>query len=472
MSTTKKIAHNTIIQLIGKIISTFLGLIAIGMMTRYLGQEQFGWYTTAIYFLQFVGILIDFGMIPVTAQMLSEGRFEKTTLFQNIFTFRLVTACLCLATVPFVILLFPYTTEIRHAVSIITISFIAIALNQVATGLLQYKLNMHIQAIAEVMSRIVLVVGLWAVIKGSYGFLPLMWVITVASIAHTAYLLYGVNKIQPLRFSYDRLIWKAIMVKMWPIAISIIFNVMYLKGDAIILSLVRSASEVGLYGAAYRVIDLVSQTAMLLMGLLLPLLGFAYAQSDHSLFSKRYQQSFDGMMMMAIPMVAGLYMLATPIMTLVAGAEFSAAGVPLQILSLAIFGLYLGSIFGHVAVAIDQQKKTMWIYILGAGITLIGYLYFIPRFGMLGAAWMSVFSELLVGVLLFIVVHRILGERLSYKTFFKVCMATALMCVALWFFAHLHTLMRIGMAIAIYAVVLYALGGIKKQTLVEIFSRS
>ncbi|MBU1895837.1 oligosaccharide flippase family protein, partial [Patescibacteria group bacterium] len=81
MSVTKKIAHNTMVQIVGKIFSTVLGLVALGMMTRYLGAEQFGWYITTIAFLQFVGILIDFGLIPVTAQMMSEPKFDKIKLF-------------------------------------------------------------------------------------------------------------------------------------------------------------------------------------------------------------------------------------------------------------------------------------------------------------------------------------------------------------------------------------------------------
>src|SRR3990167_5484988 len=113
MSLTKKIAHNTIAQIIGKIISTLLGLIAIGMMTRYLGTEQFGWYVTAISFLQFIGILIDFGLIPVTAQMLSEPGVDKTQLLKNLLGFRLVSAILFLGLAPFVAFLFPYPAEVK-----------------------------------------------------------------------------------------------------------------------------------------------------------------------------------------------------------------------------------------------------------------------------------------------------------------------------------------------------------------------
>ena len=94
MTTTRKIAHNTIIQIVGKVFSTALGLLALGMMTRYLGTEQFGWYITTISFLGFIGILIDFGLIPVTAQMMSEPQHDKKALFKNLISFRFFTALL------------------------------------------------------------------------------------------------------------------------------------------------------------------------------------------------------------------------------------------------------------------------------------------------------------------------------------------------------------------------------------------
>ena len=59
MSYTRKIAHNTIIQMIGKGVSTVIGVVVIGMLTRYLGEGGFGQYTTIMAFLQLFGVLVD-----------------------------------------------------------------------------------------------------------------------------------------------------------------------------------------------------------------------------------------------------------------------------------------------------------------------------------------------------------------------------------------------------------------------------
>lgn len=469
MSLTHKIAQNTAVQLVGKIVSTFLGLVALGMMTRYLGTEQFGWYVTAISFLQFVGILIDFGLIPVTAQMLGEGKHDEKKLVQNLLGFRFVTAIIFLGIAPLVALFFPYTRDIKIAISFTSVSFLAVAMNQVLVGYYQKQLKMHVQAIGEVIGRIALVVGLFLVIKFGAGFLPVMGIVTMGSVVYTIVLWFYLAQENKAGFAFEFPIWKEIMKKSWPIAISIIFNVVYLKGDTILLSIFRTQTEVGLYGAAYRVIDILAQTAMMLMGVMLPLLAARWITNKKE-FEHRYQQSFDAMMFLAVPMLVGLLILAKPIMILVAGVEFATAAPILQILSTAVFGVYLGAIFGHTAVAIDKQKQTMWIYITDAIITLVGYLIFIPRYGMMGGAWMTVFSELYAGILLWFVIHRFVQTHISFKQLEKIVLASLAMGGVLLLLSNLHVILLVIIGAATYGYVLYLLKGISKETLADIIS--
>lgn len=467
MSTTRKIAHNTGAQLIGKIASTALGLVAIGMMTRYLGQEQFGWYVTTIAFLQFIAILIDFGLIPVTAQMMGEKKIEETKLLQNLLGYRFVTAVVFLGIAPFIALFFPYPAEVKIAIGFTTINMLAVAMNQIFMGYYQAKLKMHVQAIGEVVGRIVLVGGLGLMIWMKQGFIPVMIVLTLASVAYTAAMWFSAMKESKPTFAFDMTIWKTITKKMWPIAISIIFNVMYLKGDTIILSLYHDQVTVGLYGAAYRVIDILAQMAMMIMGLMLPLLAFEWTRNKEK-FKHFYQQSFDIMMLLALPLVVGGVVLATPIMTLVAGSEFAGSGPILAVLLIGIFGLYIGAIFGHLAVAIDKQKQTMWIYMSNAAITVAGYFYFIPTYGMWGAAGMTLFSEFYAGILLFFTIRHYIQLHLDLTTFAKIAFSAIVMGAFLLIFAHWHVLLLIPIGALVYAVFLFGLGAVSKETVREI----
>ncbi len=470
MTSTRAIAHNTIYQIIGKIISTLLGLVAIGMLTRYLGQEKFGWYITVITFLQFVGILIDFGLIPVTSQMLSEPEHDKQRLFKNLLGFRFVSAIIFLGIAPLIALFFPYPAEVKIAISFSTLSFLAISLNQIFTGFYQQRLKMHIQALSEIVGRIVLVVGLWLLIIQKANFLPIMGIIAFSSIAYCLTMWIFANRYSPARLAFDWIVWKRIIKKMWPIAISIIFNVIYLKGDTILLSIFRPQAEVGIYGAAYRVIDILAQIAMMIMGVMLPLLSYNWARGLKDKFKKYYQQSFDALMLFAVPITVGLIVLAEKIMVLVAGKEFIESGLALQILAIAIFGVFWGAVFGHTAVAINRQKQIMWIFISDAVITLIGYLIFIPKFGMYGAAWMTVFSELYAGILLWLSMRCYTQEKLQMKTFGKIVFASIIMGIILIAVIKLNVILLALIGLLTYGLMLMAVKGISKETIKEIIS--
>ncbi len=470
MSTTRQIAHNTIVQMVGKAVTTILGLMAIAMMTRYLGAEQFGWYITAISFLQFTGILIDFGLIPVTAQMLGEGRFERTKLFQNLLGLRFVTAFVCLLVAPLIALLFPYPPEVKIAIALSALSFFAISINQILTGFFQTELKMHLASLGELIGRLILVGGLFALIRFGASFQPIMILITLSTVAYTVVQLIFARKYIRLGLGFDLKIWKAIITKMWPITISIVFNVIYLKGDILLLSVYRSQEEVGLYGAAYRVIDIVTQIAMLTMGILLPLLAGAFARKATKEFKEHYERSIILMLLLGLPMATGTFILAGPIMGLVAGNEFILAARPLQILSLAVFGLFVGAIYGHTAVALNKQKQTMIIYISAAVVTLIGYLWIIPKTGMIGAAWMSVFSELYVGILLFCMIHRLVRTSLPYTHILKIAISTLCMGIVIYFLRDLPVIATILIGSSVYGGALLLTKAISKETIREIVS--
>jgi len=468
MSTTRKIAHNTGVQLIGKIISTLLGLFAVGIMTRYLSQEEFGWYTTAIGFLQFSSILIDFGLIPVTAQMLSEAKGQEERLFKNILTFRFWSALFFFLLIPGVAFFFPYPHEVKIAIALLSLSFFGISMNQVLTGFFQTTLKMHLHAIGEVLGRIILVTGVFFFSRHSGAFYPMMAMVSVSNIGFTLFMILKAKNYTKIGFAYDWNIWKRIFTKMWPIAISILFNVMYLKGDILILAAYKTQTEVALYGAPYKVLDIITQTAMMLMGVMLPLLSYAWSQNMKEEFKYRFSQSFDGMMLFALPMTAGLILLAQKIMLLIAGDKYIDSTYLLQILSLAVFGVYLGAIFGHASVAINRQKQTIWIYVTNAILTVTGYFIFIPKYGAIGAAWMSVFSELYAGVLLAVVILYYTKVKISITPFLKILFSTLIMSGVLFLLPDWNIFFLIPVGMMVYGSSILVTKAVSVKTLKEI----
>ncbi len=468
MSLTQQIAKNTTIQLVGKTISTILGLAAVAILTRSLGVEKFGWYITVTSFLQFFGLLSDFGFSVITANMLTEPQFDKSKLFNTLFTWRFITAGLTQIAALITILFFPYPTPIKIAAFIIFISFFTVSLNQIYLGYYQTQLKIIIQTTGEIIGRVVLVAGLALIALNKADFLPMIIIITLASVSYTFYLWLKGPKI---RFTADKEISKIMFKKMWPLAVTIMFNAIYLQGDRLLLPIFTSQTNVGLYGAAYRVLDMVTLNAFLIIGIMLPLVTYAWSRNLVDEFKKHYQMSFDLMMLVVLPMIAGIIALANPIMKLIAGKEFASAGGILQILSIAIFGICFGMTFGNLATAINHQRQAMWVTISDAIISLVLYLIFIPRYGIWGAAGVTIFSEFYAGIGLLIVCSYYANYWPKLQTFLKIFFATILMALTVNWLQPLNIVLSVLIGATIYTCLILIFRTISRQTINEIFNR-
>jgi O-antigen/teichoic acid export membrane protein len=465
MTLKKQIAHNTIIQLGGKIISTLLGLLAVLIMIRGLGAEKFGWYTTAMGFLQFVGIFSDFGFTVISATMLSEPRFDKEKLLNNLFSWRLITAAIFQGLAPLLFLFFPYPLEIKLAVAITAISFFAVSASQVFAGYYQMKLKTHIITTGELIGRTILLISAFLLTKNSAGFLYFMIAISGASVVNALYLFLRAPK---LKLEFDKEISQAIFTKIWPTALCIIFNSFYLQGDRVILPLFSEQTQVGFYGAAYRVLDIIIQIAALTMGIISPLLAYFWSRRQPLEFSKYLQIAFDLMALILVPLMIGAIALAEPIMRFVGGEEFAGAGKILIWLSWTILGICFGMVFGYTALAIDKQKQAIWIYASDAILSIIGYSIFIPRFGIYGAAGVTIFSELFAGLMLMLLVSHFTSFYPHLKALFKIIMAGLIMYIAITFIPLPHVLWSITLGGIVYCLLTLIFKIISRETIREI----
>lgn len=475
MSLTKKIAYNTFIQVAGKIIATGLGLFALALMTRYLGPTGFGQYTTIVTFVSFFAIIADLGLTLVTVQMISTSKEDSNKVVSNLLSLRLISILLFLGLAPLISLFFPYEYNVKIGIIIAAISFIFPALNQILVGLFQKNLKMEAVSLSEVVSRIILVIGVyWAITKND-GLNGILWA-TVASAAVSFLILYLFSKrLVKIQLQIDLNIWKQIIKKTWPLAITIVFNLLYLKADILILSLFKNPEAVGLYGAAYKIIDVLTTIPFIFAGIILPILSVDWANKNPEHFNKILQKAFDVMVICAIPLVVGTQFLAEPIMRFVTGSDFSASSSILKILIIAIAAIFIGCLFAHAVIALDKQKQVIGAYIFTGLSSLLAYFFFIYHYSYLGAAAVTVYSEVIIALFSIYYVWKYSRFLPKLKIFFKALLSALIMGILLYFcppswMASIMGLVGVGSgAVIIYLFLIFIFGGLSKNDLSWIF---
>lgn len=474
MSETRAIAWNTGSQAVGKVISTLLGVAGIAIMTRHLGQVGFGYYSTANAFFQIFAIMLDLGINVMLVQMLGEHKgdekYENRAVSATM-TFRIATGILILGIAPFIGLLFPYAWEVKIAIFALWASFFSASLNQVVIGVQQRHLKMHIVAISEVLGRAILLIGLVIAIILNLGLIPIVLFVSVGSMCNLLINWWVATRYASFKWNWDVAFWKDLLMRSWPIGVSIFFNLAYFKADTLILSLVRPAAEVGVYSAAYRVLEILVTFPFMLAGVMLPLLAHAWAKKNSDRFAHLLRQSYNVMLLIAIPMAVGTIIMAVPAMIFISGQDFAASGQILKILALATAVIYFGTISSHVVVAINKQMKMLPIYIIVAVLTVLGYVTLIPSYGMIAAAWLTVASETAVAIASTIIALKASPRGFSWSVTFKSLFASLVMALAILPVRDLWLPIPIATGVFVYMVLIVITGAISKATIKEIFSQ-
>lgn len=469
MSLKRKIAGNTVVQVGGKFLGTVLGLFTVGVMTRSLGTGGYGAFTTVTSFLQFFGILVDFGLTLTMAKMIAEAPGDEDRVASNIFTLRLATAAVFFGAAPIIGMLLPYSAEVKTGIAIATLSFFFMTLSQVLVGVFQRHLAAHLAAIAEVSGRALLFAGTLAAAYAGAGLWAFVAALAAANALQFLFSLGFARRFVRIRLSADRALWRRIVAVSWPIGLSIAFNLIYLKGDIIVLSISRSQSEVGLYGAAYKVLDVITVVPMIFMGLVLPVLAADWSGGRQADFKRKLWRAFDFLTLIAVPLAVGTAAVGADLMRLVAGDAFAASGELLTILMLAGSAVFLSALFGHAVVAIGLQRKMIAAYAFDAIASLLLYLVFIPRIGAVGAAWVTVFSEAFIMAACGAAVCLKIKALPQLRAFAAAAAGSALMYAVLRLTAGVQVLPRILAGIAVYAAAILATGVVTKEELRSFF---
>ncbi len=514
MSFTRAVAANTIVQLIGKAITTGLALALIAALTRYLGVSTFGAYTTVFAYVAFLGVLADFGffwiMVREIAQIdTSDGLLQKTSevrepetsevqaaesapiskgqqqyerVVNNVLTLRTFLGIAVFALGAAIAWLIPqYGTEVRVGILLISAAWLATALNSTFVGVFQNKLRMDKAVITDIVGRAAtLAVTLWLISQGATltaifaGYILGTWLNFLLSMV----LGWQYVRVRP---AFEFSVWRRIFIEAFPMGVVLILHVIYFRIDSVLLSLMKGFTDVGIYGAPYKIFEVLLTIPVMFLGNVFPMLSRLLTDGSPRV-PIMVQRSFDALLTIALPLVVGGVLLAEPIIGLVAGPEFVEAAtlapvfgiaatpvLVLQILMVAVGLAFLSNLFNYVMIGLGRQRELVGPYTLFVVVNLALNLLIIPRWSYLGTAASTVLTELVVVGYLGSLALGATKVRLAVNLTWRIALATAVMAGALWLVdANLWWELTLG--IGVYSTAAWAFGVITPEFVRELLA--
>ena len=453
VTTARKLTSNTIIQLGGKLVSVVLGLAVVALMTRALGAEGFGQYTTIVAFLQLAGILVDLGLTVTTGKTIAQGVYTEHKLLSNVFSFRTLTALVAFSLAPVAALAFPYPGIIKIGIALVSVSFFATSIAQTFGAVFQKYLKTGWFVAAELVGRILLLIlTAWPAASGA-PLTTFLWAVVAGSVVNGLLVLIFARRLTVFGWEVDFSVWKSIWQETWPVALTIALNLVYFKTDTIILSLYQSAADVGIYGASYKVLEILLAIPTIIGGLLLPLVTALVVQKAFVEIKKYYQASLDIMLAAGLGLVAACLVVGKETMVFLAGSEFTIAGEVLKIVAIATGLIFFGNLIGYFILAFGKQRQMIKYYAVAAVASLIGYFIFIPQYSYWAAAWVTVAIE---GFMMLAALWILRAQVLpSLRRWPNIIVAAAGLGIFLWLVPTWPFLLKVFSGVIIYPALLY-----------------
>lgn len=433
MAIARKIAYNVIFNVITKILSTILALVGIAFITRYLGAQGFGDYSTVLAFFAFFGSIADLGLYSITAREISRPDADEKKILGNAFSLRLLSSVALFFITPLLIYFLPYSYDVKLGIFIAAASFVFSSTYMVLNGVFQKNLAMDKVAAAEIGGKLIQIAIIILAVNNNLGFTTIILSVLFAMMFNFFTVLFMVNKYIPLKLQFDFAYWKKFLKEALPLGVSAIVVFAYFKMDTILLSILKTNAEVGMYNAAYKVIENVSFFPSMIIGLMFPMFS-RHIFSDKKQFAHLADETFKVFLILVVPIVVGTLFLSDGIINLIGGSAFSQSANTLRILIFALAFIFFGGFFNTILIASNHQRKMLWVFVACAIFNIVFNIIFIPLFSYTASAIISSFTEFFVVLAGFILTMNYVGYLPSMRCLPRILVSGLAMAAFLYIF--------------------------------------
>jgi O-antigen/teichoic acid export membrane protein len=390
---SQKVAFNTTVLLASRVVVAASGLAGVAVSTRYLGPAEFGQLTVAIVFVSVFGFFTDAGLYTVAARELAKHPEDERRLLANVFSMGLV---LTAATVVVALLVMAVVYGgsgddlVRTGVVILVVQMLASPLGGAASAYLIAHQRAGPMAFAATFSSLVFIGGLFAVIELDLGFAGLAACFAASGVI-SLLLPFAVVRGVRLRWARDPAVWRQMLRWAIPQAGVLVLSVIYFRLDTFLLSFLSSDAEVGLYGVAYRVLEVLIVVPVYLMTTLFP--EVARQRPHAARLNEIVQGAFSSVVLAGVPLVIIFAAFAEEIVAVAGGPRYADASPVLRVLVVAVAILFVNTVFFQSLVALNRQRNLFMLLLAVLVGNVALNLVLIPPLGAMGAALALVATE-------------------------------------------------------------------------------
>ena len=482
--------------MVGRLLGTLISFLTVKLLTTKLGPAGFGEYAAILNYIAFFGTLADFGFYWILVKELAlypDDKKKSEYITGNILALRSVFALVVLSCAVVAVYLIPVglipilTPAVKLGIFMVAIATFWQSLNMTFVAIFQTHYRMDRPVLTELIGRVVSLAVLVPFLSLNRN---VAWLVSAMVFGAVVNMILNVLFARPYikaTLQFDFTYWKSIFKESSMLGIVSVLALIYFKIDGLLLSVIKSSTEVGIYAAPYKVIEILNFFPAIFMGLVFTALIQSW-KDNKDRAKMLINRSVEAMIVVASPILIGGIVLAKPIMTFISSSDYAQYAtytavlfghtVPingiiiLQLLLVAVTIDFFANIFGKGIIAFGSTKLLLWPNIIAVILNIALNLYLIPRWSYAGAALVTVLTELTVLIIQSILIRRFVTVIIPWDIIWRTALSVLVMGIVLSIFKDMNALIGVAVGTVVYLAVATRVGAISQDTLQLIMRRS
>jgi O-antigen/teichoic acid export membrane protein len=232
--------------------------------------------------------------------------------------------------------------------------------------------------------------------------------------------------------------------------------------DAFLISLYLSETDIGWYGAAQTIVLGFWMMATAIRTTLYPVMARIQKETPERL-PNLYRRAHQYLLLAALPIAAGITVLARPIVRLVFGEGFEETVPALQIMIWAVVFAFVNVPNARLVLVRNRQKQAGWMTGISMVVNVVLNLVLIPRLGIVGAAAARTVATAVLFLQLYLYSQRYLEVESILPLLVRPLLATLVMTAVIWPIRQLPLYWPIMAGIIVYGAAAYLLKAIPED---------
>jgi O-antigen/teichoic acid export membrane protein len=374
-------------------------------LLRYLGVADFGRFATVMSLIAIVSGVTDAGLTAVGARDLPlRPPDSQPRLVANLLGLRLLLTPLGVLAATVFAVVAGYDDEL--VVGTLLAGAGLVLINAQATMMLPLQVDLRIGRLtaAEVLRQALTVAGIVILVAAGASLLPFFAVPIIVGLGVLAAspLLVGPKLV--FRPAVERSEWRSLLREALPLAASLVMSVIYFRVLIILVSLISTAKETGIYATSFRIFEILFGLPTLVLTVALPVL--AVAHDDRSRLRYILQRMTEVGAIAAVFLAVLIVIVARPMIELLGGSEYEDAAPILRIQAFALVAVFLGQVWQLGLISVRRQSAL----VLANGVALLLVLalgvVLVSAYDSTGAAIAAVVAEGALATALFMLLGR------------------------------------------------------------------